>query len=180
LIYDPLGGDLPGSSILYAQDLFEEACRAPHPTLNAYLAKGKAKYELQFREMSDAIGIAEQEQDAHYADLQRGILDAADRFGPAAAIMMCDSGDYRAWVNYLLVNKLAFPKRSEIQAMRFKHHLDDFHGSGDHIQRRKWFGIFENPWQLNGWRLRLSSVFRGLLYRRHVRNISNRAAINEE
>jgi FMN phosphatase YigB (HAD superfamily) len=180
LVYDPLGGDLPGSSILYAQDLFEEACRAPHPTLNAYLSKGETKYELQFREMSDAIGKAEQEQDEHYADLQRGILDAAGRFGPAAAIMMCDSGDYRAWINYLLVNKLAFPKRSEIQAMRFKHHLDDFHGSGEHILHRKWFGIFENPWQLHGWRLRVSSAFRGLLYKRHVRSISNRAAINEE
>ena len=180
LIYDPLGGDLPGSSILYAQDLFEEACRAPHPTLNAYQAVGETKYELEFREMSDAIGKAEQEQDAHYADLQRGILDAAGRFGPAAAIMMCDSGDYRAWVNYLLVNKLAFPKYSEIQAMRFKHHLDDFHGSGAPMLHRKWFGIFENPWQQHGWRLRLSSLFRGLLYKRHVRNISNRAAINEE
>ena len=93
---------------------------------------------------------------------------------------MCDSSDYRAWVNYLLVNKLAFPKRSEILAMRFKHHLDDFHGSGAPTLRRKWFGIFENPWQLNGWRLRLSSIFRGFLYKRHVRNISNRAAINEE
>lgn len=180
LIYDPMGGDLPGSSILYAQDLFEEACRAPYPTLNAYLPIGDTRYELQFREMSDAIGKAEQEQDAHYADLQRGILDAADRFGPAAAIMMCDSSDYRAWVNYLLVNKLAFPKRSEILAMRFKHHLDDFQGGSAPTLRRKWFGIFENPWQLNGWRLRLSSVFRGFLYNRHVRNTSNRAAINEE
>jgi len=180
LIYDPLGGDLPGSSILYAQDLFEEACRAPHPTLNAYQPIGDTKYELQFREMSDTIGKAEQEQDAHYADLQRGILDAAERFGPAAAIMMSDSGDYRAWVNYLLVNKLAFPKYSEIQAMRFKHHLDDFHGSGAPTLRTKWFGIFENPWQQHGWRLRLSSLFRGFLYKRHVRNISNRAAINEE
>ncbi len=180
LIYDPLGGDLPGSSILYAQDLFEEACRAPHPTLNAYLPKGKTQYELQFREMSDAIGKAEQEQDEHYSDLQRGILDAADRFGPAAAIMMHESKEYRAWVNYLLVNKLAFPKRSEIQAMRFKHHLDDFHGSGSPTLRRKWFGILENPWQLNGWRLRLSTCFRGLLFHRHVHNITNKAAINEE
>ena len=180
LIYDPLGGDLPGSAILYAQDLFEEACRAPHPTLNAYLPKGKSKFELQFREMTDAIGQAEQEQDAHYADLQRGILDAAGRYGAAAAIMMRDSSEYRAWVNYLLVNKLAFPKLNEINAMRFKHHLDDFHGSGAPLLRKKWFGIFDNPWQLNGWRLRLSSCFRGFLFKRHVRSVSNRAAINEE
>jgi hypothetical protein len=180
LIYDPLGGDLPGSSMLYAQDLFEEACRAPHPTLNAYVSVGTNRYELQFREMDDAIGQAEQEQDEHYADLQRGILNAADRFGPAAAVLMCNYKDLRPWINYLLVNKLAFPKHSEIQAMRFKHHLDDFHGSNAPRQRSRWMGIFDNPWQLDGWRLRLSSCFRGLLFSRHVRSTANTAAINEE
>ena len=179
LIYDPMGGDFPGNTILYAQDLFEEACRAPHPTLNGYRLKGKDGYELVFREMSDATGLAEQEQDQHYADLQRGILDAADRFGTAAAIMMADSSEYRAWINYLLVNKLAFPKRTEIEEMHFKHHLDDFHGSSQAKQQRRKIRIFENPWTLEGWQLRLSGLFRGLRFRRHIRAMVNRAAINE-
>ena len=179
MIYDPLGGDLPGSAILYAQDLFEEACRAPHPTLNAYVPLPEGKYELLFREMSDAIGLAEQAQDEYYAELQRGILDAADRYGPASAIMMLEAKEYRPWLNYLLVTKLAFPTRQEVLDIRYKHHLDDFHGDSSPEQKKWRLELFKNPWQLHGWRLRLSSLFRGLYFQRHVKAISNRAAIDE-
>ncbi len=171
MIYDPLGGDLPGSAILYAQDLFEEACRAPHPTLNAY--------ELLFREMNDAIGQAEQDQDKYYAELQRGILEAADRYGPASAIMMLQAKEYRPWLNYLLVTKLAFPTRREVMDIRYMHHLDDFHGDSSPGEKKWRLGLFQNPWQLHGWRLRLSSLFRGFYFHRHVRAICNRAAIDE-
>ncbi len=179
MIYDPLGGDLPGSSILYAQDLFEEACRAPHPTLNAYQLQQDGKYQLIFREMEDAIGQAEQAQDKYYAELQQGILDAAERYGPASAIMMLEAKEYRPWLNYLLVTKLAFPSRREVLDIRYKHHLDDFHGSSTPFKEKWRLGLLQNPWQLHGWRLRLSGLFRGLHFQRHVRAISNRAAIDE-
>jgi len=179
LVYDPLGGGLASTAMLYAQDLFEEACRAPHPTLNAYASKKNGGYELIFRQMDDHIGQAEQAQDAYYADLQRGILDSAERFGPAAAIMMLEAREYRPWVNYLLVTKLAFPTRHEILDIRYKHHLDDFHGDSSPGQRRKLLRFLHNPWQLDGWALRLSSLFRGYHFRRHVKNISNREAIDE-
>lgn len=179
MIYDPLGGDLPGSAILYAQDLFEEACRAPHPTLNAYVPLPDGKYELLFREMSDTIGQAEQDQDKYYAELQRGILEAADRYGPASAIMMLQAKEYRPWLNYLLVTKLAFPTRREVMDIRYMHHLDDFHGDSSPGEKKWRLGLFQNPWQLHGWRLRLSSLFRGFYFHRHVRAICNRAAIDE-
>jgi len=179
MIYDPMGGDLPGTSILYAQDLFEEACRAPHPTLNAYQPLEGGKYELIFRQMDDTIGQAEQAQDEHYAELQRGILEAADRYGPASAIMMLQAKEYRPWLNYLLVTKLAFPTRREVLDIRYKHHLDDFHGSSSPGEKKWRLGLFQNPWQLHGWRLRLSSLFRGVHFHRHVRAISNQPAIDE-
>ncbi len=179
LIFDPLGGDFPSSAILYAQDLFEEACRAPHPTLNGYQLKDKNGYELVFREMSDHIGQAEKAQDDYYADLQRGILDAADRYGPAAAIMLDHATDYIPWINYLLVSKLAFPKSSEVSQIRYKHHLDDFHGTGDPGKRKKPLNFLRNPWLMDGWRLWLSTYFTGYTFRQHLKRYANRAPIDE-
>lgn len=179
LIFDPLGGDFPSSAILYAQDLFEEACRAPHPTLNGYQLKGEDGYELVFREMSDHIGQAEQAQDEYYADLQRGILDAADRYGPAAAIMLGHASDYKPWVNYLLVSKLAFPTSREVNNVRYKHHLDDFHGSSDPGKRKKPINFLRNPWLMDGWRLWLSTRFTGFIFRQHLKQQTNRSAIDD-
>ncbi|RUM47162.1 MAG: hypothetical protein DSY80_01140, partial [Desulfocapsa sp.] len=63
IIYDKHRFDFAASSILYARDLFEEACRAPHPTLNGYGLKEDGGYELIFRQTDDAVGKAEKEQD---------------------------------------------------------------------------------------------------------------------
>ena len=63
--------------------------------------------------------------------------------------------------------------------MRFMHHLDDFHGTGSAKKQRRKIKLFDNPWTLEGWQLRFSSLFRGLRFRRHVRAMVNRAAINE-
>jgi predicted HAD superfamily hydrolase len=179
LIYDPLGGDFPSSAILYAQDLFEEACRAPHPTLNGYKLKAKDSYELVFREMSDHIGQAEQEQDKYYADLQRGILDAADRYGPAAAIMLGHATDYQPWINYLLVSKLAFPKKREVEQIRYQHHLDDFHGDSNPGKRKQPRNFLKNPWLMDGWRLWLSTRFSGFIFRQHLKKYADRPSLDE-
>lgn len=179
LIYDPLGGDFPSSAILYAQDLFEEACRAPHPTLNGYKPKGKNGYELVFREMSDHIGQAEQSQDKYYADLQRGILEAADRYGPAAAIMLGHATDYQPWINYLLVSKLAFPKKSEVEQIRYQHHLDDFQGDSKPGKRKTPRNFLKNPWLMDGWRLWLSTRFSGFIFRQHLKKYADRPTLDE-
>ncbi len=56
LMYDRHRFGLAQSTIAYALDLFEEACRAPHPTLTAYrLTDSEPGYELVFRRTDDAI-----------------------------------------------------------------------------------------------------------------------------
>ena len=128
LLYDRQRFDLAGSTILYARDLFEEACRAPHPTLNGYRLTATG-YELVFRQQEDAIGQAEQQQDAHFQPLQQGILDGAVRYGAAAAVLGYPVAMIRPWLNYLMLSRLAFPKTEEITEIRHRHHLDDFHGT---------------------------------------------------
>jgi FMN phosphatase YigB (HAD superfamily) len=130
-IYDRYCFDMAGSTIQYCRDLFEEACRAPHPTLNGYRltsGEGKAGYELVFRCTDDETGRAEQEQDRHYRSLQQGLLEGAQRYGAAAAVLGFSLEELKPWLNYLLVSRMAFPRSVEIDEIRFKHHLDDFQG----------------------------------------------------
>ncbi len=127
IIYDRHRFDLAASTVLYARDLFEEACRAPHPTLNGYRLTEDG-YELEFRRQDDSLGRAEQEQDRMYQPLQEGILDGAGRYAAAAAVLGYRVEEMKPWLNYLLVSRLAFPRTREIAIIRHRHHLDDFHG----------------------------------------------------
>ena len=128
ILYDRDHFDLAGSSILYARDLFEEACRAPHPTLNGYRLTDTG-CDLVFRSEEDSIGRAEKEQDTYFQPLQQGILAGASRYGAAALLMDYSVADLKPWLNYLLVSRLAFPRAAEVEDIRHRHHLDDFCGS---------------------------------------------------
>ena len=173
LVFDRSRFDLAASTIMYARDIFEEACRAPHPTTVGYQLDDEGRAGPVFREMSDSLGQSEQEQDLHYADLQQGVLDAADRYGAASTIIASNTEGFRAWINFLLVSKLAFAKRREIRKLRYMHHLDDFHGTNKptRIQRPK---IFHNPWETTGFRQWFGSLFPGRVFRRHMREMLTR------
>jgi hypothetical protein len=171
-IFDRERFDFASSAILYARDLFEEACRAPFPTLNAYALKEEG-YELVFRQMGDDIGKGEQSQDAHYADLQQAVLDAADRFAPASAMATRGTRSYRPWINYLLVSKLAFPKLCEINTIRHLHHLDDFHGANKPRKARRPRLIY-NPWEVTGWKQWVGRFTQGHQFRTLLKAMVNR------
>ncbi len=128
LVYDKDRFDFAASAICYSKDFFEEACRAPHPTLNGYELSDDG-YKLVFRRTDDEIGRAELEQDDFFSSLQQGVFDAASRFGAASALLGYPSKEYKAWINYLLVCKMAFPTTREVLSIRHRHHLDDFQGS---------------------------------------------------
>lgn len=170
IIYDRAFFDLAGSTLLYAQDIFEEACRAPYPTLNGYrLVEGG--YELEFRTTEDTIGKAECEQDRCFEPLQRGILDSAPRFGAASALLGYSFGDYKAWMNYLLVSKLAFPRAKEVKSIRNQHHLDDFHG-----QKKPKADFKKNLialWDHSQLQLRFNPFLRARKFFGHLRNRIN-------
>ena len=166
VVYDRDKFDLAASTLFYARDIFEEACRAPYPTLNGYKLTEKG-YELVFRQTDDEIGKAELEQDSYFAPLQQGILDSAERFGAASALLGHSFYDYKPWVNYILVNKLAFPRAKEVSQIRHQHHLDDFHGKK---KPKADFGkgIVE-LWDRSQLQLRFNPFLRAKSFLRHLR-----------
>ncbi len=168
VIYDRHRFDLAASSILYARDVFEEACRAPHPTIDKYQLTEDG-YELKFRTSKDATGKAEQEQDRFFSTLQQGIFDAARAYGAASALLGYGIEDYRPWFNYLLTAKLAFPKTREVLAIRHRHHLDDFHGAGKPM-KEKMKGQ-ESLWDHSGFSLRFRPFLRTRMFWKHVRTV---------
>ncbi len=171
LIYDKDHFDFAASSLLYARDLFEEACRAPHPTLNGYGLKNDGGYELIFRQVDDAIGRAEKEQDVNYAPLQQGVFDSAKSYAAASALLGYSLDDYKPWINFLLVSKLAFAKTREICTIRHTHHLDDFHGSKKVANEQK---LAPNTlWNRSAFALRFSPLLRLRIFLRHMRDRLN-------
>jgi len=168
IMYDRNCFDLAASTILYARDVFEEACRAPHPTLDGYELTQDG-YKLHFRREDDHIGRAEKEQDDYYASLQEGILDAAKRFGAASALLGYSLDDYRPWFHYLMAAKLAFPKSSEVAALRHKHHLDDFQGS--HRPQTKKASGPKQLWDSSPNNLRFNPFLRMRFFWRHIKDV---------
>lgn len=170
IMYDRNRFDLAASTLFYAQDIFEEACRAPHPTLNGYRLT-EAGFELEFRQTEDEIGRAELAQDGYFAPLQQGIIDSAERFGAAAALLGYGFDDLKPWVNYLLVSKLAFPRAKEVARIRHRHHLDDFHGSK---KPKADFGKGMVPlWSQSPSQLKLNPLLRMRCFFSHLRRIIN-------
>ncbi len=165
VIYDKDRFDFSASTILYARDLFEEACRAPHPTLNGYTLTEDG-FELEFRTVEDSLGKAEKEQDSYFQPLQQGIIEGAKRYGAASALLGYNLYDYRPWYSYLLVSKMAFPKTSEVVTVRHKHHLDDFHGKNTpDVPNPK---LKKHLWELSKTRLSFRPFLRMGYFIRHV------------
>ncbi len=168
VIYDRQAFDLAASSILYNRDFFEEACRAPHPTIEKYELTDEG-YELKFRTKADDTGQAEMEQDKFFAPLQEGIFDAAESYAASSALLGYSIEDYRPWFHYLLATKLAFAKTSEILALRHRHHLDDFYGTGTPIKKK--IKGQKQLWDFGEMSLRFSPLLRTRLFWKHVRTI---------
>lgn len=170
IMYDRDKFDLAGSTLFYARDIFEEACRAPYPTLNGYRLQGES-YELVFRTTEDEVGQAELKQDRYFAPLQQGIYDSAKRFGAATAMLNYSLNDYRPWINALLVNKLAFPKAAEVARIRNQHHLDDFHGKKK--AKAAFYKGIDQLWDRPQWQLRFLPLLRLRFFFRHLRERIN-------
>ncbi len=153
-----------GSVITYALDVFEEACRAPHPGLMQYRMKTDGNHELVFRSQNDAAGLEENRQNAFYAPLQQGILDGIERFTSAALMTDYKSDDLRGWLNHMAVGRLAFPHSDEVASMRHQYHLDDFNGA--HIPPK----IFRMSqlWDMPIGILRFAPFARTFFYLRHL------------
>ena len=129
----------------------------------------EAGYELKFRTTDDVTGKAEQEQDKLYSPLQEGIFAAAESFAAASALLGYSLEDYRPWFHYMLTAKLAFPGTSEIMALRHKHHLDDFYGTGTPLKKK--IKGQKSLWEYGEIGLRFFPFLRTRLFLRHIRTV---------
>ncbi len=164
IVFDRDRFDLAASAMLYNLDLFEEICRAPHPTLQAYKLQNRG-YELIFRLDDDAAGQAEQRHSEYFRPLQEGIFAGARQYSTAATLLGYSFAELKSWLNYLLVTRLAFPKTSEIEEIRQQQHLDDFHGQH---QSKKLAGP-KRLWDSSGLALRWRPFLRTELFFRQIR-----------
>lgn len=127
ILYDHQKFDFAASTVMYARDLFEEACRAPHASMAGYKLTNNG-FRLLFRDEKDAYGKAESIQDQYFAPLQKGMLDGAAKYAAAMAVLGFTFEDVKPWLRYLMVSKLAFPRVKEVKTIKHKYHMDDFHG----------------------------------------------------
>jgi FMN phosphatase YigB (HAD superfamily) len=167
IIYDRDKFSVGAGTILYARDLFEEACRAPHPTLNGY-GLTDTGYELVFRKTDDETGQAEKEQDCYFKPLQDGVLGGVARYAAAVSLLGHSVEDLKPWFTHLLVSRMAFPKASEVGLIRQKHHLDDFHGQNTPTAKQP--KETEQLWDYPPRLLRISPFIRMKYFLRFIRD----------
>ncbi len=165
LVYDRLRFSFPESLVETVKDLFEETCRAPHPSVMGYRRR-YAEVEPVLRDEQDADAVAEAEQNEYYEPLRQGVFDAAARFGAAMAVTGYGAHHLKPWMNYLLTSRIAFPKAVEVERMRHRSHQDDF--AGEHKIPRKILRANRNLWDLSPTRLRFDPVVRIYYYFRHI------------
>ena len=125
LLYDANRFEFAPSLVTYALDLFEDACRAPRTGLRAYRMNGD-EYELVFRDTDDAAAASEKTQDAYYEPLRQGMLDAAEAYGRANAVLGYAGFELKYWIDFILTNRMAFPQAGEVARLRNQSHLDDY------------------------------------------------------
>jgi predicted HAD superfamily hydrolase len=149
VLYDHSHFDFAGSTIMYAREFFEEACRAPHPTLVRYQS-AETGYKLVFKDENSDSVKAEILQNEYFEQLQKGIFDAAARYGAAVSVLGLKTKDIKPWLNYLLVSKLAFPKTKEIKKLKHRYHIDDLGGK----HKPPGFKPEKHLWEYPLWALR--------------------------
>jgi len=155
-----------GSLLLYAQDLFEETTRANHAGLMAYALKEPNSFDLQFRPDNDACAQNEKLQSDYFAPVQEGIRAAAERYGPAMAVLGYEAREWKAWLDVLTVNHIAFPRTRDVEMLTRIHHLDDFaSGRAPSSQAKK---ALRRLWNRPAWQLRFLPWIRPYYYIKHA------------
>lgn len=165
VLYDRLRFSFPESLVTTIKDVFEETCRAPHPSVIDYERK-YSSVEPIFRNTDDEVAFAEEEQDRHYAPLRQGIFDSAARFAVAMAVTGYRTQHLKPWLNLLLTARIAFPKTAEVSRIKHQVHQDDF--AGNHIIPKKILRATRNLWDVSLRQLRFNPFLRLYYYLLHA------------
>lgn len=165
LVFDQHEFSLATSYVLTIKDVLEEICRAPHPGVIGYEA-GDDGVRPRFRDASDKSARSELEQSEYYAPMHEGILDGVERYAMAVTLLGYESRYLRAWINFQLVTRLAFPSSREVGRIRHFHHHDDF--AGKRQVHKTFLRYFQTLWDIETWKIALIPFTRMRYFYRHI------------
>lgn len=168
LLYDRLRHKYANSCMNIMKDVFEEICRADHPTLLAYQQDKQGKTKLKFRNKTDATAQQEKQQFARYSPLHQGVFDGVRRFAAAVAIMDYNERNLQEWLEFMFVSRIPFAKTSEIMRLRHESHQDDF-ASGKRSLPKKYLRKTRTLWQLSYLKLCFIPFTRLCYFLKHMR-----------
>ena len=165
ILYDRLRFNFPESLVTTIKDIFEEGCRAPHPSVIGYERK-YSSVEPIFRNTNDDVALAEEEQDRHYIPFRQGIFDSASRFAVAMAVTGYRTQHLKPWMNMILTTRVAFPRTAEVSRIKHQVHQDDF--AGNHAIPKKILRSTRNLWDSSEKHLRFNPFLRIYYYLLHA------------
>ncbi|MFT5112109.1 MAG: putative HAD superfamily hydrolase [Parasphingorhabdus sp.] len=165
MLFDQGRFNFSESLITTIKDIFEESCRAPHPSVIGYERK-YMEVEPVFRDVNDEVALQEAEQSKQFQPLRQGIFDAAPRFAAAMAISGYQSQQLRPWLHMLLTSRIAFPTSTEIARLRHESHQDDFAGS--HVVPKAILKETRNLWDSSSRQFKWNPFIRFYYYCRHA------------
>jgi len=157
-IFDRDRSAVSGSTVTYALNIFEEAFRAPHAGIIGY-AEREGLIKPVFQPETHPERIMEKEQDAQYASLQAAIPVSAGRYAAAVTLLGFSVAEVLPWLTHMVTMHLAFPRGDELQALQWKHHVDQYNGAHEPPRRIKLQLL--RLWDLRPWTLRIPGLCLG-------------------
>lgn len=168
LVFDQYEFSLATSYVLTIKDVLEEICRAPHPGVIGYEATDDG-VRPRLRDESDQSARSEMQQSDYYAPMHEGIFDGAERYAMSVSLLGYESRYLRAWINFQLVIRFAFPTSREVGRIRHFHHHDDF--AGNRQVNRTFLRYYQTLWDIETWKIALIPFTRVRYYYRHISRI---------
>lgn len=165
LVFDQHEFSLASSYVLTVKDVLEEICRAPHPSVIGY-ERYDGGVRPRLRDESDTSARAEMAQSDYYSPLHEGVLDGVAHYAMSVSLLGYQSRFLKAWLNFQLVVRLAFPTSREVRRIRHFHHQDDFAGSRQ--VKKVFLRYYQTLWDIENWKIALLPFVRIRYYYRHI------------
>ena len=168
LVFDQHQFNLATSYILTVKDVFEEICRAPHPSVIGYQRVDGA-VQAMHRSAEDEAAHQEKAQSDYYEPLHQGILDAVERYAAGVSVLGYSTSSIRPWLNFHVAVRLAFPHTREVTRIRHFFHHDDF--AAKRKINKAVTRYYRSLWDIESWKIAFVPFIRLRYFYKHIGSI---------